>query len=156
MLSDAGGIQNPDRIKENVVYTGLFLDHEQRENLISTVTPHFEKVIAHHITLSFRPEDGIKVSDLGKLVEFKITGQVINEEIGVQAVIVDLPEDVQSTNKSPHITISVRPDVPPVKSNDAISQGLENGTIINFDEPIILRGHQGYFNGDTKKVVTSL
>lgn len=159
MLSDSNGIpnqENIERITENVVYTGVFLPENERERLLQLVTPKFEKVIAHHVTLAFRPTDGISKQDIGKTVSLKITGQVINDAIGAQAVLVELPEGIKCSNKNPHITISVKPDVPPVKSNEAIDKALQEGTVINFENPIILNAPQGFFNGDTKQIVTSL
>lgn len=158
MLSDAGGI-NPENIVENVVYTGAFLSEEERDKLLSKVTPYYGteqnpgKVISHHVTLAFKPIDGIKKSDIGRLIQLKVTGYILDKNIGAQAALVELPEDIISKPNT-HITISVAEGVAPVKSNDAIQN--PDREIVRFEEPLVLTAPMGYFDGDSKKVITSL
>ncbi len=131
---------------EQVIYTGLFLDPSV--DIFEKINPVFEKKYEKdpHVTLAFRPKDGIDGTVVGKGVVVKIIGQVIDNEIGIQACIV---EGSNSSNKNPHITISSKTDVSPVKSNEAIASAILNGSIIKFDEPIELTLTTGYFNGQT-------
>ncbi len=158
MLRDSGGI-NPENIVENVIYTGAFLPEEERMKLLSKVSPFYGndenpgKVIAHHVTLAFKPIDGIKKSDIGKIIPLKITGYVIDKKIGAQAALVELPEEIVSKPNT-HITISVAEGVPPVKSNDVITSNERE--MVSFEEALILHAPLGYFDGESKKVITSL
>ncbi len=131
-------------LETKVIYTGLFVNNQQE--LLDKIPATFEKTYAHHLTLKFRPENGTDGLEIGKQHSLKITGQVIDEEIGIQACLI---EDADSNNKNPHITISSKEGVSPVKSNDAILKAIEQKSVIMFDEPIEIITTEGYFNGQT-------
>jgi len=142
-----------DKGSEKVIYTGLFLDDQGRETALQQVQPKFDNVIAHHITLKFKPNDGVAGIEVGRVSRVKLVGQVIDSEIGIQACLAELPDGVASTNDHPHITWTTRNGVPPVKSNDAIKKAVMDGTVVKFDKPIEIEVREGYFTG--VQVVTS-
>jgi len=141
-------------IPEKVIYTGLFIDETAKASLLEQVPPHFEKTFAHHLTLKFRPDDGIKGIELGSTRTLKLVGQVVDEEIGIQACLVEPSTEVATSNKNPHITISSREGVSPVKSNEAIDKALASGGIQLFESPIEIEVTEGFFDGT--QVITSI
>jgi len=141
-------------VPKKVIYTGLFIPETDKETLLTQVPPKFEKIFAHHLTLMFRPDDGIQSIELGRVTKLKLIGQVIDEEIGIQACLVETDPEVSTSNKNPHITISAREGVAPVKSNDAISKALENGNVIKFDKAIEIDVTEGFFDGAS--VITAI
>lgn len=141
-------------VPEKVVYTGLFIGEEAKDKLLTQIPPEFERVFAHHLTLKFKPDDGIRSIELGKEVKLKLIGQVVDKEIGIQAVLVEPSDEVPTNNRNPHITISSKIGVPPVKSNDAITKALESGTLTKFDTPIELQVTEGFFDGS--QVITAI
>lgn len=139
--------------KAYVAYTGLFLE-ESKGLLLSSVPTVFDKVYANHLTLVYKPKDGLDGIEIGREVKVKIVGQVIDQDIGIQACVLETSDDFKSNNEHPHITISAREGVPPFKSNEAIEKAYSNSTVIIFDKPIEITLKEGFFNGSkaiTKK-----
>lgn len=102
--------------KPNVVYTAQFVD--KPEALTSEFKPRHENVIAHHATMEFKPTDP-KVEP-GKKGKVKVIGRVSDGK--ADALLI---EGVESSNKHPHITLSVAEGTKPVYSNKMIEQAYE-------------------------------
>lgn len=102
-------------VKEQGLVDGVFqvkVDPKSIEN----IGKQFSETFSNHITLSF----GQKLKDieqtlLGKEIPIKIKGVASNDRI--QALVVELPPGVTSTNAVPHITLSAAPGVKPFESN---------------------------------------
>ena len=109
-------------------------------------------VITHHVTLAFKPQDGIKTSDIGKMVDLRVDGYILNKSLGVQVASVEiLSDEITSSNENPHITISVREGVKPVVSNQAFNHS--DSEFFPFDAPLILKCPVGYFDANKKEVI---
>eukprot|EP00026_Physarum_polycephalum_P008015 Phypoly_transcript_08089.p1 GENE.Phypoly_transcript_08089~~Phypoly_transcript_08089.p1 ORF type:complete len:473 (+),score=71.63 Phypoly_transcript_08089:99-1517(+) len=98
-------------------YTGLILNKESRDNLLSWVPPPPQWVVtAHHMTMALGnqpiPGEQIKPGDEG---EIEIT-HVGFDTRSLVVKVVGLP----STNTIPHVTIAHVPDAKPADSNDVI------------------------------------
>lgn len=111
-----------------VVYAGAFLPEESRAALLSAFPAKHPKVLAHHMTIAFKPtEDEIAGLPLGQLIKLRVVGHAA-DEYG-QAVAVE-PVGVVSKNAAPHITISVDKKSP-VYSNELLAKGYEK--VIPFE-----------------------
>lgn len=105
-------------------YVAAVLTDESRTKLLEEyISPVFsERVIAHHMTVSFNPT----VKDfqekyekwVGKPVKLKVVGEFFDEK--AQAVVV---VGFTSENKIPHITISLAPNVSAKYSNELLAKG---------------------------------
>jgi hypothetical protein len=122
------------------VYTGVILDDPGK--LLSwwkrTVgIPLHSKVLAHHMTIKFRPSDD-EVVDLpvGQSVGLKVVGYA--EDDKGQAVLVK-PQGVRSTKSVPHITVAVN-GVSPAYSDNLVSVGF---TAVNGP---VLKGRVGFMS----------
>ena len=105
-----------------VVYAGAFLPEESRAALISAFPPKHPKVLAHHMTIAFKPSDEeMDMLPLGQLIKLRVVGHAV-DGFG-QAVVVE-PVGVVSKNAVPHITISVDKKSP-VYSNELLARGYE-------------------------------
>lgn len=111
-----------------VVYAGAFLPEESRATLLSAFPALHPKVLAHHMTIAFKPsEEEISGLPLGQLIKLRVIGHA-KDEYG-QAVAVE-PMGVISKNAIPHITISVDKKSP-VYSNELLARGYES--VIPFE-----------------------
>ena len=111
----------------------FILDDKSRTALLEAVHPKHEVVVAHHVTIAFKPEAGNPVLGQfrnGEELTIKAIGHAEDELI--QAVSVR----IFSTNEHPHITISHTYDTGPVYSNEL----LQTVPVIPFEEPLELTG----------------
>lgn len=119
------------------VYTGLFLSIESQWELLKTYRPTHSDIFASHVTLHFKPTPHQLVElPLGKRVQVQVVGESDNGR--VQAAVVELPSHVTSENKSPHVTISTVPGLPPKLANAMLQSKL-----IKQNQVIYLEGVLG-------------
>lgn len=136
----------------NVVYTGLFLNPEATERLHDLFPARYPNVPQHpHVTVKFRPADGLDNFTSGKDHVVRVLGVVEDDRAQVLVVESDAAKEV----KRPHITISTANDangkpIPFSYSNSA----LRNGQVMMLEEPIQLAATSGYLDGSTGQVVT--
>lgn len=123
----------------NVVYSAVFLTPESRTELIARIKPSLANVIAHHVTLKFKPSQAdVDALEMGRVVEMTVIGIAASDD--VQAVVVALPADLICSNVYPHVTVSTAPYISPKYSNSLlISHGY---TLI---DPFVIRGTVGVF-----------
>lgn len=101
-------------------YLAVVLTPRSRNELLRLVPAKHEDVIAHHMTIAFKPGDDIlkKYKPLvGKKIKLVVLGAASDEK--GQAVLVNGP----SENPHPHITISCAPGVEAKYSNELLSRG---------------------------------
>jgi hypothetical protein len=112
----------------SVVYAAAFLPEESRATLLAAFPPKHPKVLAHHVTLAFKPSKAeLEILPMGQLIKLRVVGYAA-DGFG-QAVVVE-PQGAISKNAIPHITISVDKKSP-VYSNEMLSKGHES--IIPFE-----------------------
>ncbi len=136
-------LENKEKV--SVMYTAEFVKDIQA--LLAKFPPKHERVLGHHSTIAFKPNslDGISV---GEESSMKIIGRVFDEK--GDALLV---ENIKSTNKHPHITLSCAKGVSPFYSNELIEKAVAAGTVEYFSNPIEIDVVEGYFDG--KKDVLS-
>lgn len=108
--------------KENVVFTGVIINEESRTVLKSEFPPipgwtqHY-----HHMTICLGPLDSNKTLELSpSVIGTEVTLQVIGVGKDKNAYAVEV-KGFPSTNRRPHITMCVAPDLSPKYSNDIIN-----------------------------------
>jgi hypothetical protein len=79
------------------------------------IKPIYPNGNPHHITLVFGTEEHIFKNVIGKRVFVLAYENCWNDRI--QAVRVQLPNDIPCVNRHPHITVSYAPGVEPKESN---------------------------------------
>ena len=104
------------------------LDKESKENLINIVRPNYPKIYCDHITLLY----GVYLDNykefIGRNEEIIVLENNWNNFI--QAVTVEIKEELPRDGISPHITISSIIGVSPVKSNNMLF-GIHNNEILS-------------------------
>lgn len=119
------------------IYYGVFLDDSSRNQLfswwVSTVGKDLlSDKFGHHMTIKFKPspEDIAQFTPLiGSSVSLKVVGYA--EDDKGQAVLVS-PQEVQSSNANPHITVSCAAGTAPVYSNTLLAGG-----VTSVDGPVL-------------------
>jgi hypothetical protein len=99
-------------------YFAFVLSDESRAQLLRTFSPHFSKVICHHVTIEFNPEKHPEFIQemIDKAPEVFVTGLAIGDDIEcLSARIGDQTE--RRDGSFYHITLSLEPPAKPVKSN---------------------------------------
>ena len=131
-----------------VIYVGVFLSWKSRRKLLQQIPPGHARVVAHHITLGFKPKpEEIAVFPIGKKVRFEVLGFVADEN--AKAVVVR-PKDTDdwkvlySKNRIPHITLSLADGISPVYSNNLLGRDFVTRGIL-LEEPFFLQGRYGIF-----------
>lgn len=89
--------------------------------VLEAVPAAYERVFAHHVTFQY----GVDLTpELEALLgtEFTATATAVAWDEDIQALVVELPTELRElcTNANPHITVSSRDGVPPVRSNDML------------------------------------
>lgn len=104
-------------------YVAAVLTEESRAKLLQNVPPVHETVIAHHMTISYNPEQDHFDRKYGRLIgqRVSLTVRAKASDNQVQAVVV---EGWPSENEFPHITISTVPGVSARLSNDLLKTGF--------------------------------
>jgi hypothetical protein len=130
------------------VYIGIFLTPASHAHLVSTFDPIHPKVFAHHLTLWVKSDGTPPNVPYGAMVSLRVIGHVWDDK--AQAVLVSTPTGIKvEGGRTPHITISTLPEVPPAYSKDLVREGdikhvsmtLQgrvgwwNGSEARFDEP---------------------
>lgn len=142
-----------DIVKEmetrKVVYTAEFIPDEERGNLLKAFSPKHDNIYATHITISFKPANGIQGIELGREKELQIIG-IVEDERG-QAVLV---QGSKSAKDHPHITISCAPGTEPKYSNEMIAEAVKNGSVKYFEEPYPIKVIEGYSTGGDTKITS--
>ena len=123
----------------NIVYSAVFLTSESRADLMAKIRPALANIIAHHVTLKFKPtQTDIDMLEIGRVVEMTVIGVAASED--VQAVVVALPADLICSNAYPHVTVSTAPYIASKYANSLlISRGY---TLI---DPFVIHGTVGVF-----------
>lgn len=129
---------------KQIRYSGLFV--VDAESLIKEFSPKHVNVYAHHSTLFFAPKNSNGL-EIGKKQKLKIIGRAYDDK--GDALLV---ENVKSSNKHPHITLSCREGISPVYSNELIEKAIADGTVTYFDQPVFIDVVEGYENGNNKVV----
>jgi hypothetical protein len=128
---------------KKVIYTAVFLTEESAEDLkawaAALVGELLPKTFCHHMTIAFRPKDGLGDLVVGQEVELKVVAVAHNDRGQAVEVV-----GFDSNNDVPHITISCAEGVSPVYSNELLAArvAVEGPT---------LRGVVGYFDGKSKQ-----
>lgn len=126
------------KIQDEVIYSGIFLTEESKQNLKDLFPPKFpDKIFYHHTTNAFKPND--LSSQIGSEYRVKVIG-IVEDDKG-QAVIVENP---YSKNPFPHITLSCSNEVGPVYSNELIKKQLLNGKMSLLSNSISINAIFGY------------
>jgi len=152
--SEDFNLQN--KITENIKYTGLFLNSEQKNLLLEKFPPIYDKVVVDHVTLKYQPENGILRTEVGKIYEIKITKYLVNKELGSQVLILEIPEEIADAKIIPHITISKKLDLPSIKDYSDVVSSLTMGEIVELSNPIQIKVVSGFFDSNLNKPITHL
>lgn len=129
------------------LYTALFIKNV--EDLKRMFPPKHENIFAHHITLSFEPNDLNNIS-VGKETKVKIVGRVSDGKGDALLVrLYDGQTGLAIKNKNLHITLSTSNNeknkrIPPVYSNELIKNALENNEVEIIDPPVEIDVIEGY------------
>jgi len=116
----------------------LKLNEVAKQFLLSQIFLHplFDVEFADHITLNYNPtEDELEPYLALEGQQIFITVEAVGRDKNIQAVVVELPDDLECANDIPHITISANRGVRPVTSNTML-QTLSN--IKDLREPFTL------------------
>jgi len=117
------------------------IDSENRDLVLAECPPLYDEVYVDHVTLSFAANlADIQPDLLDQSVEFYAISERSNHQI--QAVEVTLPESLKGLTDHPHITVSAKRGVPPVKANELFENPSETKI---FPEPIKLQGKIEFF-----------
>lgn len=118
-----------DKKYSKPIYYGVFLDDDSRDQLkrwwVNTVgSPLLPEHYCHHMTVKFKPSPE-EVESYQPLIGSKVSVKVVGfaEDEKGQAVLVS-PQEVQSANANPHITVSCAPGTAPVYSNTLLAGGV--------------------------------
>lgn len=111
-------------------YKWIKLSAESKKKIEEKYPTLYENKVLDHITLQSGVKD--EPRDLGKKVSFKAVGYKSNEN--AEALVVKLPRKLKSTNKIPHITLSLADGIQSRYTNELLSNGYEK------IEPIYLEG----------------
>jgi len=103
------------------------LDKESKENLIKVVRPSYPKVYCDHVTLLYDVYLDNYKEFVGRSEEIIVLENNWNNFI--QAVTVEIKEELPRDGVYPHITISSIIGVSPVKSNNMLSEIHNNETL---------------------------
>ncbi len=99
-------------------YMAYNLTKEARERILTSFTPRYSKVIAHHITIAFGVEETYPCPDVAFV---KVVGYAYNEKI--EALVVEVSgQKERPDGKLFHITLSHSEEAKPVMSNDLLLQ----------------------------------
>ena len=97
-------------------FTGWKLDPEERATLLAQFPPRYERVIADHVTLAFKPTN----PKLPTETEGEIVGET-DDGAGVQALVVRIAGTTDRPDGSTyHITWSLGPGRDAKESNDVL------------------------------------
>jgi tRNA nucleotidyltransferase/poly(A) polymerase len=104
--------------KSTISYSGVILDSESANHLVSVLHEHFKdiddwKIFCHHMTVSMGPLPTKMRGLLGQTLDLEVVG--IGSTKDVVAVKVETPLEV--SNKVPHITLATSPSGKPAMSN---------------------------------------
>lgn len=146
----------PETVSD-VVYTGLFFD----ESALAAVREKWPATLPNvptnlHVTLRYRPHDGLSGFTPGEKTTVRILGIV--DDGKAQALIIDKAGMTERV-KNPHITLSTGNDanghrVSPSYSKKTIIDATKVGDGITwFDRPIELPATAGYVDGQTGQIV---
>ena len=131
-------VSNLDQFKASegliAVYVGVFLSVESQWNLLCSFPPAHPHLHASHVTIVFQPSHAqLSRLPVGRKVTVKVVGSADNGRI--QAVAVELPRKLTSTNKVPHITISTEEGVPP-----KLADSLLQSQLVRCSQTVSLEG----------------
>jgi len=128
--------------ESKLIYTGLFITKQDRKKILNNITPIYENVLLHHITIGFKPKSFDYT--LGDYYDIEIIG--VAEDDKAQALMVK-NIDILKNKETPHITMSLNGGVKPFYSNEL----LKTSDIAPLSTPIKLRLQLGGFDG--RKVI---
>jgi hypothetical protein len=114
------------------IYAGIFLDDKSHKALLAwsakTMGPALEKVLAHHCTLQFKPQE-YYVKDLPLGTKVSLTVFRFDSDTHAQAVqVIGTTEPDREKlrlycyNNIPHITVSTDAETKPVYSNSLLDK----------------------------------
>lgn len=127
------------RLHETIIkgsYLAVVLTPTSKNTLLewwrtNVKTPFLDRVIAHHVTLKYNPDDeDLHHYQVGQDVQIEVTGYVADDL--AQVVTVDCP--VQSCNAHPHITVAVNKNTLPSISKKILASAapvMVNGPALN-------------------------
>ena len=116
---------------KGILWLATKSQNPSEETIFPNLPRHF------HVTLQFGADRAQFEHILGKEVEVRVKAVCTNDRI--QALSVDLPEDIKPLckNKHPHITLSMANGVKPVESN-AMLEGDHNWFPVFYTLPTVV------------------
>jgi hypothetical protein len=129
---------------DRFTYLGAFLGDESRKKLLASIIPIYDNTYADHVTLMYGDLRNWKSLgyELGEEVDIIVDGHLAKD--GVQTVTVS---GINRDGGIPHITISTKEGVKPVKSNDI----LKSDTPEDINPPIVLKAKIGFFTKNRER-----
>lgn len=108
------------------------LTKEARNALLELCQPKYEKTFADHVTLLYNISfDSIPDELFGSKVGIKLKQEKWDSQI--QAVGVELPQNIAHMVKNAHITISSKQGVPPVRSGQLFGSEMVEARSLTGD-----------------------
>ncbi len=108
------------------------LTKEARNALLELCPPKHEKMFADHVTLLYNINfDSIPDELFDSKIDIKLKQEKWDTQI--QAVGVELPQNIAHMVKNAHITISAKQDVPPVRSGKLFESELVEARSLTGD-----------------------
>lgn len=117
------------------MYVSAVLTAESKARLLEAVPAIHEKVYADHVTLAFKPDAKTLArwrQMEGKTLRIPVLGVVSDHS--AQAVLVR----TESSNRHPHITISVTPGTAPAYSNDLLARMPVKQLKLSVDAQVVI------------------
>lgn len=97
-------------------YLAFVLTPKSRADLLKMFPPQFERVLCHHVTLSFNVSPSDVEKFFGKAVVARVVG--LARKDGVECLAVSINQDrFRSDGSFYHVTMSLAPGKKPVDSN---------------------------------------
>lgn len=133
-----------DLYYESNRYLAFVLSDDSRKHILEVCPPTFKKVICHHVTIAFNPDertfDDFKKKYEDKTPEVRATGILIGDTIEAITVTLDgaTKREFATGGGYYHVTLSLDPPSKPVDSNNLF--GDHDAKKITFHKAFILKG----------------
>ena len=113
--------------QQSVSYSGIVLDEESRQKLLSLPIPEGWEPIAHHMTITMGPlRDSLaEIYKVGDMMNLSVVA--LGQDERAMAVKVKPPAPISNRISFPHVTVAVNRDVggKPVHSNEIPEENFE-------------------------------
>lgn len=111
-------VKPPEKGDRKPAYLGVFLSSASRAKLVHEFPYLFHKAEGGHVTITKNVTPEL-LARVGERVSLRVVGVASDDR--VQAVVVDLPPDLKSDNRIPHITMSHVEEASPKDSNTMLA-----------------------------------